>query len=79
MLAKAASTTQERAAVQCGHRHDAVWPDIGAQELVGQTEDLPDLIDVGWCHGVIERVADTVGDALEKPGRSRTPCWEKKR
>lgn len=65
-LAGAAGTTQQRVAVQCGHQHDAVWPDIGAQELVAQTEDLPDLMDVEWCHGTIDRVADAVRDAADR-------------
>jgi hypothetical protein len=63
-LAAAVGTTPERVAVQCVHPHNAPLTDLGAQRLVRQYTDLPDLVDVPSFEEAIAQTAQAAREAL---------------
>src|SRR5581483_8571894 len=65
-LAAAVGTTPERVAVQCVHPHNAPLTDLGAQRLVRQYTDLPDLVDVPSFEEAIAQTAQAAREALNQ-------------
>jgi hypothetical protein len=66
-LAKAAGTTRERVAVHCLHQHDAPGCDFEADAVLRPFGLGDKLFDAAFARQAIERVAQAVRRALEKP------------
>jgi hypothetical protein len=65
-LAAAIGTTPDRVAVQTVHPHNAPLTDLGAQRLVRQYTDLPDLMDVSSFEAAIAHTAQAAHTALKQ-------------
>jgi hypothetical protein len=66
-LAKAAGTTRERVAVHCIHAHDAPGCDFLADAVARQHGLGDKLLDTAFARKAIQRVADAVHEATQKP------------
>ncbi|MCS6976057.1 MAG: hypothetical protein NZM31_03475 [Gemmatales bacterium] len=63
-LAQAAHTTPERVAVHCVHQHNAPFADLAAEARIARQKGLSSSLDVRWFEQVVQRVAETIREAL---------------
>lgn len=65
-LAASVGTTPDRVTIHCVHQHNAPFTDLGAQRLIRQHTDLPDLMDVPAFEEAIAQTAKAAQAAVKQ-------------
>jgi hypothetical protein len=68
-LAEAAGTTPDQVAVHCVHQHNAPMVCLGARAAAARHDDLPEVFDLAFFNGCLERGWRAVRDGLRQPRR----------